>query len=345
MVFRPLDDRSVTQHSHGTGISRREFALGAAMAAWPVSTLAQSRIRRVGVMMVNAESDRDGHARLGVFRDRLRALGWVEGGNLRVDYRWEASNPARAKTAAAELLALAPDVILANGTPAVAELKQATRDVPVVFVVVTDPVGAGLVESFARPGANITGFSTFEPEIGGKWLELLKEIAPGLRRVAGILDPGFKSFAGVWRTVEELAPKTGIAVTSVAFRNPADDIESAVASFAQQPGGGLIVLPTAINNMARSRIFAAAARHRLPAVYPFRFFAVDGGLMSYGFDPPDLFRRGAEYVDRILKGEKPGDLPVQAPTKYQLIVNLKTAKAIALTVPPSLLARADEVIE
>jgi len=331
------------------GIRRRAFLalLGGAATAWPFATRAQRSggMRRAGVLMLNAESDRDGQVRVGVFRQRLRELGWIEGGNIRIDYRWGAGAPARAQTAAAELVALAPDVILCNGTPATAALQRATRSIPVVFVVVTDPVGAGFVESLARPGANITGFSTFEPEIGGKWLELLREVAPDLRRVAGVLDPAFAGFAKVWRAVEELAPKSGVPVTSMVFRNPADDLESALAVFAREPGGGLIVLPTAINNMARSRIFLAAARHRLPAVYPFRHYAVDGGLMSYGFDPPDLFRRGASYVDRILRGEKPAALPVQAPTKFTLVVNLKTAKALGLAVPQSLLARADEVIE
>jgi putative tryptophan/tyrosine transport system substrate-binding protein len=224
-------------------------------------------------------------------------------------------------------------------------LHQATRSIPIVFVAVTDPVGAGYVQSLARPGGNITGFSTFEPEIGGKWLELLKEIAPGLRRVAGILDPAFKGFAAVWRAVESTAPRFGLQVTTVALHDAKDDIESAVAAFAQEPGGGLIVLPTAINNVLRERIIALAARFRLPAIYPFRHYASDGGLICYGFESIDLWRRGASYVDRILKGEKPADLPVQAPVKYELAVNLKIARMLGLEIPPTLLARADEVIE
>jgi putative ABC transport system substrate-binding protein len=206
-------------------------------------------------------------------------------------------------------------------------------------------VGAGYVESLARPGGNITGFSTFEPEIGSKWLELLKEASPDLRRVASILDPDFRAFTAVWHAIEEMAPKLGLAVTKVVLRDATDNIEGAVAAFAHEPGGGLIVLPTAMNNMSRDRIFSLAARHRLPAVYPFRHFATGGGLMSYGFDPTDLFRRGASYMDRILKGAKPADLPVQAPTKYELVINLKSAKALGLDVPATLLARADEVIE
>jgi len=244
-----------------------------------------------------------------------------------------------------ELLSLAPDVIVAHGTPALTALHRATRTIPVVFVSVIDPVGAGYVESLALPGGNITGFSTFEPEIGGKWLELLKEVAPGLRRVAGILDPGFRGFAGVWRAIENMAPRFGLEVTSLLLHAPTDDLESAVDTFAQGPGGGLIVLPTAINAVQRNRIFSLAARNRLPAVYAFRFYATDGGLMSYGIDTVDLFRRGASYVDRILKGEKPADLPVQAPIKFEMVINLKTAKALGLNVPDKLLALADEVVE
>jgi putative ABC transport system substrate-binding protein len=302
-------------------------------------------MRRVGVMMIHTEGDSEGLARIGVFRKQMSELGWAEGRNVQIDYRWGAGVPARAQTVAAELVALAPDVIVANGTSATAALQKSTRSIPVVFVVVTDPVGAGFVESQARPGANITGFSTFEPEIGGKWLELLREVSPGLRRAAGVLDPTFPGFAAVWREIEEQAAKLGISVTKIVFGNPGDDLEAALASFAKQPGGGVIVLPTGINNMARSRIFASAARHRLPAVYPFRNYAFDGGLMAYGFDPTDLFRRGAVYVDRILRGAKPAELPVQAPIKYEFVINLNTAKALGLDIPPALFVRADQVIE
>jgi putative ABC transport system substrate-binding protein len=329
-------------------MKRRQFiTLLAGAAALPLAARAQqaTRMRRIGVLMVHPEGDSEGQARIGVFRQRLSELGWVEGRNVHIDYRWGAGVPARAQQAAAELVALAPDVMLVNGTPPTAAVQKATRDIPVVFVVVTDPVGAGFVESLARPGGNITGFSTFEPEIGGKWLELLREIEPGLRRVAGVLDPAFTGFAAVWHAVEELAPKAGLSATPVIFRNPTDDLETALATFARQPDGGLIVLPTAINNMARSRLFAIATRHRLPAVYPFRHYAFDGGLMAYGFNPQDLFAGGAAYVDRILQGEKPAGLPVQAPTKFDLAINVNTAKAIGLAVPPALLARADEVIE
>jgi putative ABC transport system substrate-binding protein len=329
--------------------SRRHFVclLGGAMAAWLPTARAQQagHVRRLAVVTVNAENDPDGQLRVATFRQSLQQLGWIEGQNIRIDYRWGVGTPERARVYAEELLSLKPDAILANGSPATAALQRATRSTPIVFVVVTDPVGAGFVQSQARPGGNITGFSTFEPEIGGKWLELLKEITPNLRRVAGISDPAFKAFAAVWRTIENLAPQSGIQATNVIYRNTSDDLESALAEFGREPGGGLIVLPTAINNFARNRIFSFAASHRLPAVYPFRHFATDGGLMSYGFDPPDLYRRGASYIDRILKGEKPADLPVQAPTKYELVINLKTAKALGLEVPPMLLARADEVIE
>jgi putative ABC transport system substrate-binding protein len=330
-------------------IGRREFiaGLGGATLAWPLATRAESAgaTRRIGLMMVNAESDPVGQVRASTFRKSLEKLGWTENRNIRIDYRWGVGDPDRATAYAAELMALAPDAILANGSPAVTALQRATRSIPVVFVVVTDPVGAGFVHSLARPGANITGFSTFEPEIGGKWLELLKDVTPNLRRVAGILDPDFKAFAAVWRAIEGLAPQSGVQASSLTFREATDDIESAVTAFAREPGGGLIVLPTAINNFARDRLFAVAARNRLPAVYPFRHYATGGGLMSYGFDTPDLFRRAASYVDRILKGEKPADLPVQAPTKFEFVFNLKTAKALGLMVPPMLLARADEVIE
>jgi ABC-type uncharacterized transport system substrate-binding protein len=327
---------------------RRAFilALGGA-AAWPLAARAQQtdRVRRIGVLIGNAESDPEGQTRAVALRQDLQKLGWAEGRNIRIDYRWGAGEPDRAQAYAAELVALAPDVIVAHGTPASTAVQRATHGIPVVFVVVVDPVGAGLVQSLAQPGGNITGFATFEPEIGGKWLELLKESSPGLKQVAGILDPAFRGFAAVWRAIESLAPTFGLRVTSVVHRDVSDDIESAVAAFAQDAGGGLIVLPTAINNISRKRIISLAARHRLPAVYPFGIYATDGGLMSYGFDSLDLFRRGASYVDRILKGEKPADLPVQAPVKYELVINLRTAKTLGLAIPPTLLARADEVIE
>ena len=328
---------------------RREFVtlLGGAAAAWPLFARAQKsdHIRRIGVLVSLASGDKQRRAWLAGFIQGLRELGWIEGRNLQIDIRWDASIPDRAQPGATELVDLAPDAILVYGTPALAAAHRATHSIPIVFVVVIDPVGAGYVQSLAQPGGNITGFSTFEPEIGGKWLELLKLIRPDLTRVAGILDPGFKGYAGVWSAIEAMAPRMGLEVASVSFQDSSDDLESAVAKFAQKPTGGLIVLPTAINNSLSHRIIAVAARHRLPAVYAFANYAADGGLISYGVDPADLFHRGASYIDRILKGEKPADLPVQAPTKYELVINLKTAKALGLEVPQSLLARADEVIE
>jgi putative ABC transport system substrate-binding protein len=323
-----------------TAVAGSAVALPRALGAQPTE-----RLRRLGVIMVNNENDPEGKVRLAAFAEGLKGLGWIEGRNIRIDYRWGAGDPQRARAHAAELVDLMPDVILCNGSPATAALQRATRNVPIVFVVVTDPVGAGFVQSQARPGGNLTGFSTFEPEIGGKWLELLKEVNPGVERVAGIWDPAFKSFAGVWQEIERLAPRMGVQVTSVGFRTAADDVDAAVAAFAERPGGGLIVFPTAINNSSRKRLFSLAARLRLPAIYPFRHYAADGGLMSYGFDTLDLFRRSASYIDRILRGEKPADLPVQAPTRFELIINQSTAKALGLAVPPTLLARADEVIE
>jgi putative ABC transport system substrate-binding protein len=330
-------------------MKRREFIrlIGGAAAAWPLSARAQKseHIRRIGLLLGMSSEDKRRQAWLAGFIQGLRELDWVEGGNLRIDIRWNASDPNRAQSAATELVNLAPDAILAHGTPALAAVHRATHRIPIVFVVVVDPVGAGYVQSLARPGGNITGFSSFEPEIGGKWLELLKAITPNLARVAGILDPGFKGFAGVWSAIEVGAPRLGLEVTRIPLRNDSDDVESAIGIFAQKPKNGLIVLPTAINNSLRHRIIAAAARYRLPAVYPFANYAADGGLISYGVDAAHVFYRGASYLNRILRGEEPADMPVQAPTKYELVINLKTAKAIGLTVPATLLARADEVIE
>jgi putative ABC transport system substrate-binding protein len=332
-----------------SGMGRREFValLGGAAAAWPLAAHAQQRqgMRRIGVLAAYPENDPEAQVRVVAFRQALEGLGWTEGRNIAMEYRWGAGDAGRARIFAAELVSLNPDVILVHGTPGLTALYEATRTIPVVFVSVFDPVGAGTVQSLARPGANITGFSTFEPEIGGKWLELLKEIAPGLKRVAGVSDPAFRGFAGVWRAIEALAPKFGVQVTNVSFHAPTNDLESAVAAFAREEGGGLIVLPTALNAVHRHRIFSVAAKNRLPAIYAFRFYATDGGLMSYGVDTVDLFRRGASYIDRILKGENPGELPVQAPTKFELIINLKTAKSLGLDVPVQLQQLADEVIE
>jgi putative ABC transport system substrate-binding protein len=326
---------------------RRDFLWVASSGLFtsPVVAVAQpDRVRRIAIMNTTAENDPEGQARIVAFRSGLQERGWMESRNLQIDYRWGAGDPARARAFAAELVTLAPDVIIANGSAALSALHQRTS-IPVVFVVVVDPVGAGFVRSLARPGGTVTGFSSFEPEIGGKWLELLKTIAPGTKRLAGILDPAFGGFARVWRAIETLGPSFGLEVRSLEFRNPRDDIESAVGAFAQATGGGLIVLPTAINNLHRTRIISAAARHRLPAVYPFALYARSGGLASYGIDTVDLYRRSASYVDRILKGDKVADLPVQAPTKYELVVNLKTAKALGITIPQSVQLQADEIIQ
>ena len=322
---------------------------GAAGLAAARPVLAQAprtdRIRRVAILSISAQSDPDGQARLGAFLNAMQSMGWIEGRNIQYEYRGGASNAARAAALGAELIASAPEVILVNGTPGVTALQKATRTIPVVFVVVTDPVGAGFVQSQARPGANITGFSTFEPEIGGKWLELLKGIAPGIRRVAGILDPQFQGFARIWNAVETAAARSRIELTALPLREAGDDIESTVGQFANGSAAGLITLPTAVNNRARTRLIALSAKHRLPAVYPFRHYAVEGGLMAYGFQPVDLWRRSASYVDRILKGEMPADLPVQSPTKYELVINRRTAKNIGLSVPKAMLVQADKLID
>ena len=330
-------------------MERRGFIslLCGAAVAWPLVARAQQPdgMRRIIMLMGNAENDPNGKVSTDAIRQSLKELGWTEGRNIRIEYRWTAGSPDRASAYAKEVATLNPDAVLANGTQVLTALQQTTRSIPIVFVVVADPLGAGFVRDLAHPGGNITGFSTFEREIGGKWLELLKEIKPDLQRVAGIWDPAFKGFATIWRVIESSAMKMGVQVTSIRFHDPTDDIESTVAMFAREPGGGLIVLPTPTNASARGRIFSLAARHRLPAVYPFRYYATGGGLMAYGFDTLDLYRQSASYIDRILKGEKPGNLPVQAPTKFELSINLKTAKALGLTVPPAMLTRADEVIE
>lgn len=326
---------------------RRQFlsvASGAVLAS-PLAARGQSeRIRRIAIMNANAETDPEGQVRISSFRRGLQDLGWTESRNLHIDYRWGAGDPARAQAIADELLTLRPELIVANGSAALSALHRKTS-IPVVFVVVADPVGGGFVQDLARPGGTVTGFSTFEPEIGGKWLELIVKIRPGLRRVAGILDPDFRGFARVWSAVETLAPKLHLEARTLAFRKPADDIESAVAMFAQSGAAGLIVLPTAINNLHRARIIGAASRYRLPAIYPFALYARSGGLASYGIDTVDLFRRSASYVDRILKGEKPADLPVQAPTKYELVINMRTAKVLGIAIPESLQVQADELIQ
>ena len=329
-------------------MKRREFItlLGGVAAAWPLAARAQQgeRMRRIGVLMGQAAIDSEGQSRAAALRNALQDLGWIDGRNVRFELRWFAGEPDRAAAYARELVDLAPDVIVANTVPGLAAVARATRAIPTVFVAVTDPVGSGYVAGLAQPGGNITGFSTFEPPIGGKWLEALKQIAPATRKVAVIVDPDFVGFAAIWRAIQAAAPAFGVEVTPAVFRDAAD-IEPAVTAVAGAPNLALIVLPHAVTTAHRDQIVGLAARHRLPAVYPFRFFATAGGLMSYGINITDLFRRSASYVDRILKGEKPADLPVQAPTKYELVINLKTAKALGLDVPSNLLALADEVIE
>jgi putative tryptophan/tyrosine transport system substrate-binding protein len=329
-------------------LRRREFIglLGGA-AAWPLAARGQQgeRMRRIGVLTVAAVADDpDGQARNAAFLQGLQQLGWTDGRNIRIDYRWGAGDADNMRKYAAELVALGPDVILASGTAAVGPLLQATRTVPIVFAQVTDPVGAGYVDSLPRPGGNATGFVLFEYAISGKWLELLKDIAPAVRRAAVIRDPALSAGTGQFGAIQSAAPSVGVEVSPVNVRD-ANEIERAIVTFARASNGGLIVTASALSVVHRDLIITLAARHKLPAVYYRRIYATAGGLISYGPDVVDQNRRAAGYVDRILKGEKPGDLPVQAPTKYELVINLKTAKALGIAVPDTLLARADEVIE
>jgi putative ABC transport system substrate-binding protein len=326
---------------------RREFItlLGGAAAAWPLAARAQQgdRVRRIGMLMNLSESESRSQRRVAAFRQGLQELGWVEGRNVRIDARWGAGDPDGYRRYAAELVALAPGAILAVSTPAVVALKQASRTVPIVFVGVIDPVGSGLIASLARPGGNATGFTIFEYAISAKWVELLREIAPRVTRTAVLRDATIASGIGQFAAIQTVAP-IGMELGTIELRD-AGEIEDAIAAFAREPNGGLIVTASAFGDNHAQTIATFAVRHNLPAVCPFRFFAQVGGLVSYGPDPDDLYRRAVGYVDRILKGEKPADLPVQAPTKYELVINLKTARALGLDVPPTLLARADEVIE
>ena len=330
-------------------MKRREFItlLGGAAAAWPLAARAQQARADAAHRRAHgrrAADDPDAQASIAAFLQGLQQLGWTDGRNVRIDYRWGAGDADNIRKYAAELAALAPDVILATGTAAMAPLLQATRTVPIVFVNVADPVGAGFVDSLARPGGNATGFMQFEYSLSGKWLELLKQIAPGVTRAAVLRDPAITAGIGQFAVIQSVAPSVGVEVSPVNVRD-AGEIERAVAAFARSSNGGLIVTASALAVVHRDLIIALAARHKLPAVYYRRYFVTGGGLISYGPDLVDQYRRAAGYVDRILKGEKPADLPVQAPTKYELVINLKTAKALGLDVPPTLLARADEVIE
>jgi len=327
--------------------TRREVItlLSGAAAAWPLAARAQQseRVRRIGVLTNLAADDVEGQARLAAFTEALSQLGWSEGRNLRIDTRWTTAGDVHRQ--AAELVALSPDVLLAgSGTASVAPLLQATKTIPIVFAMVTDPVGAGFVASMPQPGGNATGFTVFEYSMSGKWLELLKEIAPGVTRVAVLRDPAVASGIGQFGAVQIVAPALGVQLTPVDVRD-AGETERAVAAFARGSNGGMIVTGSPLATGHRDLIVALAARHKLPTVYYSRFIVAAGGLISYAPDLLDQFRRAAAYVDRILKGEKAADLPVQAPNKYQLVINLKTARALGLEVPPTLLARADEVIE
>jgi ABC-type uncharacterized transport system substrate-binding protein len=329
-------------------MKRREFItlLGGA-TAWPLAARAQQseRMRRIGVLTSVIETDPDYQVRLGAFRERLQQLGWTEGHNVRFDYRrGSIGDTALSRKHAGELVALAPDVILAAGTPNLTALQQTSRTVPIVFVAITDPVGAGFIASLGRPGGNTTGFMNFEYGMSAKWLELLKEIDPRVTRAAVLRDPGNPAGVGLFAAMQGVAPSLRIELSPIDVRD-ASEIERAVATFASRSNGGLIVTQTGLTIRHRDLISTLAARHRLSAVYPVRYFVTSGGLISYGPDPIDQNRQAAGYVDRILRGEKPADLPVQAPTKYELVINLKTAKTLGIEVPPALLARADEVIE
>jgi putative ABC transport system substrate-binding protein len=329
-------------------MQRREFMtlLGGAAVAWPLTARAQQRepMRRIGVILPAAADDAVFQARVGAFLQALALLGWTIGRNVRIDTRWATTNAAEIRRHATELAALAPDVILAGGTSPVGPLLQATRNVPIVFTLVVDPVGAGFVDSLARPGGNATGFMNFEFSMGGKWLELLKEIAPGVTRAAVLRDATQGFATSQFAVIQAVAPLLRMEVSPVNLRD-AGEIERAIAAFARVPNGGLILTGSGMAIFHRDLIVTLAARHKLPAVYFDRVFVGAGGLISYGTDLIDQYRRAAGYVDRILKGEKPADMPVQAPTKYETVINLKTAKALGLTVPPTLLARADQVIE
>jgi putative tryptophan/tyrosine transport system substrate-binding protein len=325
-------------------VKRRAFIAALGGAAWPLVARAQQaeRVRRIGVLM-NVGAD-DPHESAATFTRELQRLNWTDGRNVRVDTRWAAGDAEQFRRYASDLVALQPDVILAVTTAAVMSLRQATRTIPIVFVAVVDPLGSGLVASLARPGGNATGFTLFEYSIGAKWLELLKEIAPRIARVAILRDSTIATGIGQFAAIQAMAASTGMELSAIDVSEPSE-IEPAVATFAHALSGGMIVTPSSFGANHPDVIAALAAKYKLPAVYPFRYFVSANGLISYGPVIIDQFRRAAGYVDRILKGEKPADLPVQAPTKYELVINLKTAKALGLTVPPSLLARADEVIE
>jgi putative tryptophan/tyrosine transport system substrate-binding protein len=330
-----------------SGMRRREFVsmLAGAAAAWPLAARAQQsdQVRRIGVLMTTPETDTETQTRIRAFRQRLQVLGWIEGRNLRIDMRWGGADPGRAVELATELLGKAPDLIFVGNPIPLAAVLQQSRSVPIIFASVSDPVESGFVQSLSHPGGSVTGFTNFESKTAAKWLELLKEIAPGTARVIALRQTEAPGLLAMQRQIEEAAPSLGVRVTPTAVSTAAQVVD-ALDSFAAESNNGLIVLAGPIR-AHRQSIITLAARHRLAAVYPYRFYVEGGGLLSYGPDTVDIYRRAAVYVDRILRGEKPANLPVQAPTKYELLLNLKTAKALGLEVPPPLLARADEVIE
>jgi putative tryptophan/tyrosine transport system substrate-binding protein len=331
-------------------IRRREFifTLGGVAAAWPLTSHAQqpNRVRRIGVLMSYAESDSDAQAWYAAFREGLQKLGWTEGHNTQIDTRWATPDDAESmRRFAKELVALQPDLLLSSTTPTTSALLQQTRTIPIVFAIVADPIGSGFVASFARPGGNVTGFTFTEPTMAGKWLELLKQIAPRVVRVAMLFNPVSATYAEYWlNPFKAAAPSFAVEAIAAPVRN-GSELESIIAAQAREPNGGLIAMPDSFTDAHRVEITSLAARYRLPAIYPFRFFAEVGGLLSYGVDRTDNFRRAAKYVDRILKGEKPAEIPVQAPINFELVVNLKTAKALGLEVPLHLQQLADEIIE
>ncbi|MGA7209570.1 MAG: ABC transporter substrate-binding protein [Pseudolabrys sp.] len=326
---------------------RREFlgVLAGAVAVLPRVARAQQgkRVRRVGVLMPFTANDPEAQARNALFEQSLRELGWMVGRDLQIDYRWPGGEAASIRRDAAELVALAPDVIMTVGSLTMGPMQQATQTIPIVFVNLADPVGAGFVQSLARPGGNATGFTNYEYSMSGKWVELLKQIAPNVKRVAILRDPTSAAGIGQFSAIQSAAQSLGVNLTPVSVRD-AGEIERGVTEFARSDNGGLIVTSGG-TAFRRDLIIGLASRHKLPAVYPFRYYAKDGGLITYGPDPRDSVRHAAAYVDRILKGEKPADMPVQAPTKYELIINLKTAQALGLTVSPTLISRADQVVE
>jgi putative tryptophan/tyrosine transport system substrate-binding protein len=340
MAFRPRTVRA----------TRRRFItlLGGAAAGYPLSARAQQpeRMRHIGVLIGLSETDPEGPARVMAFRRELQNLGWTEGRNIRIDYRWAGGDVDRIRTFAAELAAMRPDVVVAHSTPTAEAIARATHTIPIVFAMVSDPVGSGLVTSLAQPGGNATGFTNFESSLGAKWIEILKEISPRIRRVALLFNPETAPGRGAiyLQPVQAAASSSAVEPIIAAVRSVAE-VEDALAQVARNADSGLIVMPDVFTSVYRELIVAAAARHRLSAVYPYRYFAAAGGLISYGIDSSDVFRRAAIYVDKILRGATPGDLPVQHPAKFEFVINLKTAKTLGLTVPPVLLMRADEVIE